>query len=90
MTTPPKPSDEAVEAARLYSTMNYKTGAISEAVQRILWANAKPDCVGYMSVYAITAARILAAALWHEREECRRLREGDADAIRCESCEAPL
>ena len=67
--TTPTPTPEAVEAAIAYASINHRVDAISEDVQRILWANVQADCTGYSSAYALTAARILAAEVERLRTE---------------------
>jgi hypothetical protein len=71
------PSKEAVEAALDYASNNHGVDAISADVLRILWANAKLDCTGSMSGYALTAARILAAEV--ERLQAAIQRAEDAE-----------
>lgn len=68
-------SNEAVEAAIAYSSINHKVDAMPEDVQRILWANVKPDCTGYSSAYALTAARILTAEVERLRARVAELEE---------------
>lgn len=59
-----------------YVQTDYWRSCISSEDRDAIWPYVRPEHKGLGSSIAYGVNNILAAALWHEREECRRLREG--------------
>lgn len=67
--TPPKPSDEAVEAALRYVQTDTRRRAVPATDRDLIWSHIPYDHKATGSALAYGANRILAAALEHEQCE---------------------